>query len=55
MGNVKDTGESGQKSPCSNLRLPRSDLDTDDLSCDLLVIFHYSGVNRFPNFLHKAF
>ena len=35
--------------------MPRSDLDTDDLSCDLLVIFHYSGVNRFSNFLHKAF
>ena len=35
--------------------MPRSDLNTDDLSCDLLVIFHYSGVNRFSNFLHKAF
>ena len=55
MDNVKDTGESGQKSPCSNFRMPRPDLDTDDLSCDLLVIFHYSGVNRFSNFLHKAF
>ena len=55
MDNVKVTGESGQKSPYSNFRMPRSDLDTDDLSCDLLVIFHYSGVNRFSNFLHKAF
>ena len=47
MDNIKYTGESGQISPCSNFRMPRSDLDTDDLSCDLLVIFHYSGVNRF--------
>ena len=54
MDNVKDTGESGQKSPCSNFRMPRSDVDTDDLRCDL-VIFHYSGVNRFSNFLRKAF
>ena len=53
MDNVKDTGEYGQKSPCSNFRMPRSDLDTDDFSCDLLVIFHYSGVNRFSNFLFK--
>ena len=55
MDNVKDTRESGQKSPCSNFRMPRSDLDTDDLSCDLLVEVHYSGINRFSNFLHKAF
>ena len=55
MDNIKDTGESGQKSRCSNFRMLRSHLDTDDLSCDLLVIFHYSGVNRFSNFLHKAF
>ena len=41
MDNVKDTGDSGQKSPCSNFRMPRSDLGTDDLSYDLLVIFHY--------------
>ena len=52
---MKDTGKSGQKSPCSKFGVPRSDLDTDDLSCDVLVIFHYSGVNRFSNFLHKAF
>ena len=31
------------------------DLDTDDLSGNLLVIFSYSGVNRFSNFLHKSF
>ena len=43
MDNVKDTGESAQKSPYRNFRMPRSDLDTDDLSSDLLVVFHYSG------------
>ena len=55
MDNVKDTREPGQKSPGGYFRMPRVDLDTDDLSCDLLVIFHYTGINRFSNFLHKAF